>query len=115
MNIPDDSSFLYISCKNVDYNAVNSLMAKNFLLDKVEYNYYSAVIRYILGRILKKHFDAKLKAYKNIRERRLLPKYSNWLMSFKSIQYAMQKADVILFPILPLNEALIAKTINILY
>lgn len=36
-------------------------------------------------------------------------------MPFKSIQYAMQKANVISLLILPLNKALIAETVNILH
>ena len=49
MNVPDGSFLPYISCKNVNYDTVNSLTAKNFLLNKVGYNHHSATICYILG------------------------------------------------------------------
>ena len=62
INAPDGSSFPHISSDNIDYNAVNSLTAKNFLLDKVEYNHRFAAMHYILGRTLGKHFGAGLKA-----------------------------------------------------
>lgn len=85
MNVPDNSPFLHISYKNVDYDAVNSLMAKDFLLDKMGYNHRSTAMRYILGRTLGKHFGTELKAQKHLREERLLPKYFNWPMLLKNI------------------------------
>lgn len=33
MNALDGSPLLYINCKNIDYDTVNSLIAKNFLLN----------------------------------------------------------------------------------
>lgn len=77
MNTLDASSFPYISCKNINYDAINSLTAKDFLLDNVEYNYCSATMCYILGYTLKKHFGIELKAQKHVREENLLLKYSN--------------------------------------
>lgn len=70
INALDSSLFLYISYENVDYNAVNSLTAKNFLLDKAKYNYCFAVIRYILSHTLEKHFGIELKDQKHIKKRK---------------------------------------------
>lgn len=115
MNAPDSSFFPHISRKNVDYNAVNSFMAKNFFLDKIRYNHHSAAaMRYILSCILEKHFGIELKAQKHIKEGRLLAKYFNWAMLLKNIQCTMQKADIIPLLILPFNETSIAETVNIL-
>lgn len=114
MNALDGSSLSHISRENVDYDAVNSLTARNFLLDKVGYNHCSATMRYILGRTLGKHFGAELKTQKHIRERKLLLKYSNWPIPLKSIQCIMWKADIITLLILPLNKASIAEIVNIL-
>lgn len=61
MNALDSSPFLHISCESVQYNAVNSLTANNFLLDRVGGNYYSAAMSYILGHTLKKHFGNAIK------------------------------------------------------
>lgn len=77
INVLDSSFFLYISCENVDYNTVNSLMAKNFLLDKMRYHYCSSTICYILHCTLKKYFGIKLKMQKHVREKKLLFKYFN--------------------------------------
>lgn len=44
---------------------------------------------------------------------KLMPKYFNWPMSLKDIWCAIRKVDVILLPILPLNEATISETIDI--
>ena len=85
MDALDSSSLPHIRRENVDYDAINNLTAKDFLLDKVAYNYRSAVIRYILGCTLGKHFGVELKAQKHVREGRFLPKYSNWPMPLKSI------------------------------
>lgn len=114
MNTPDGSFLLHINRENVNYDAVNSLTTKDFLLDKIRYNHRSVAIHYILGYTLGKHFGTELKAQKHVREKKLLPKYSNWPMPLKSIQCVMQKADVIPLPILPLNKASIAETVNIL-
>lgn len=35
MNAPDNSPLLHISHENVNYDAINSLTAKNFLLDRM--------------------------------------------------------------------------------
>ena len=115
INIPDGSSLLHISHENINYDVVNNLTAKDFLLNKIEYNHGSAAMRYILGCTLEKHFGVELKAQKHVREGKLLPKYFNWPMPPKSIQCAMRKTDVIPLPILPLNKVSIAETINILY
>ena len=81
-----NGSFLpHISCENVNYDAINSLTAKDFLLDKVEYNHCSAAMHFILTCTLEKYFSMELKAQKHVRERKLLPKYSNWPMPLKSI------------------------------
>ena len=77
INALNGSSFPHISHKNVNYDSINSLTAKDFLLDKVGYNHRSTTIRYILGRTLEKHFGTELKAEKHIREGKLLPKYFN--------------------------------------
>lgn len=61
MNTLNASFFLYISCENVNYDAINSLTAKHFLLDKILYNHCSAAMRYILGCILEKYFSVELK------------------------------------------------------
>lgn len=77
MNFPDSSSLPHISCENVDYNAINSLTAKDFLLDKVVYNHCSAAMCHILDRTLEKHFGVELKAQKHVKKEKLLPKYFN--------------------------------------
>lgn len=77
MNAPDGSSLPHISYENIDYDAVNSLTAKDFLLDKVRYNHHSTAMRYILGRTLGKYFSTEWKAQKHVKEGKLLLKYSN--------------------------------------
>lgn len=48
--ITSDCSFLlYISYENVDDDSINSLMAKNFLLDHMWYNHCFTAIYYIFS------------------------------------------------------------------
>lgn len=70
---------------------------------------------YLLNYTLKKHFGTAIKPQKHIRNRKLLPKYLNWSMLFKNIQYAVWKADIIPLLILSLDEFNIITTNDILY
>lgn len=68
---------MYISYKNINYDIINSFIAKNHLLGKIKYNYYSIAMYYILDHTLEKYFYAKLKAQKHIKGEKLLFKYFN--------------------------------------
>lgn len=114
MNAPDGSLLLHIGCEQVQYDAVDNLIASDFLLDQVGYNHCTATTHYLLGRTLGKHFGQALKAQKHVIEGKLMPKYYNWPMPLKNIQCAIQKADVIPLPILPLDESKIATTVDII-
>lgn len=77
MNTLDGSFFPYINYENVNYDIVNSLIAKNSLLDKMGYNHCSIAIYYILDYTLEKHFGTKLKTQNHVKKERLLLKYFN--------------------------------------
>lgn len=99
----------------MQYEALSSLIADNFLLDQVGSNHKAGVTQFIFGRALEQHFAQAMRKQKYVIARKVIPKFFNWPMLLKDIWYAIKKTDIILLPILPLKEAKISETINILY
>ena len=78
-------------------------------------NHQIASTRYILDHALEQHFAPVRRKQKHVVAGKLMPKYFNWLMPLKDIKCAIRKANVMFLPILPLNEATISETIDILH
>lgn len=114
INTPDRSFLLYINRDQVQRKAVNSFAASDFLLDQVGLNHWASATRYILSCALEQHFALAMRKQKHIVVGKTMPKYINWPMLLKNIWCVVRKADIIFFPILPLNKAKISKTIDIL-
>ncbi len=114
MNAADGSPLPHLNGNQVQREAFSSLVASDFLLDQVELNHRTAASRYIFGRALEQHFAPAMRKQKHVVNGKVMPKFFNWPMPLKDIRCSVRKADVILLPILPLNKASIAETVDIL-
>lgn len=77
-------------------------------------NHQMVLTCYILGRALEQHFISTMRKQKHVVAGKLMPKYFNWPIPLKDIRCAIKKANVFSLLILPLNEATILETIDIL-
>ncbi|MCJ1346581.1 hypothetical protein MMC31_004799 [Peltigera leucophlebia] len=105
----------YLDASQIDYSAVNKLVADDFLLGENDLEHRSHSVRYILSNILGNYFAQALNKQKiRHRDGRCLPKYMKWQAPLREVQCQIEKADIIPLPTLPLDESSIAGTIEIL-
>lgn len=77
MNVENRSRLLYINSDQVQYKALNSLIADNFLLYHIGLNHQAATTWFILYRILDQHFASAMRKQKYIITIKVIPKFSN--------------------------------------
>lgn len=105
----------YLDANQVNHGAVNSLVAKDFLLDDDDRKRRSASVRYLLYCILAKNFPAATSAQKRSHpDGRVLPRYQVFRAPFGEVQYPMDKSELPPLPVLDLDEASISGTIKVL-
>ena len=98
----------------MQHEALSSLIASDFLFDQIGLNHRAASNQFILGCVLEQHFTSAMRKQKHIVARKVMPKFFNWPMPLKDIQYPVRKVDIIPLPILSLKKSKISEKINIL-
>ena len=97
----------------VDYEAINKLKPKDFLLAPMEFQHQTKVIHNTLFQVLSQYFGKKLCKKRIIINGVQLPKYKKWPLPLKKMQCAKEKADILLLSTLPYDVAKINETIDI--
>ena len=105
----------YIDADQVDHGGVNSLVVQDFLLDEDDRRHRTALVQYMLSRILAKYFPAATSTQKRYYpDGRMLPKYQVFQAPLREVQCPIEKSELLPLPVLDLDEASISGTIEIL-
>lgn len=101
----------YIDNSQIDQKLVNKLRNKDFNLTQANQNYCSAVIWYIILRVLQQYFATAMRRKKDDRN---IPIYRKWLFPLPDIKCRPDTVNVLPLLIFASNEATISGTIDII-
>ena len=105
----------FLRANHIDYDAVNQLVAEDFAVSSNDWKHHAHSARYLISQILGDYFPTSTRKQKvRCSDGRLLPKYAKWPTPLPNVQCRMKQAELIPLPTLPLDEAVISETIDIL-